>query len=286
MVVIVEEHVETCDSMVRLIRRATAGLVLGFQDWTDAYNTVVRGDVQALIVSAGDGNAPGAALIRKVRELPNAAKLWVISTSTEVWPETGRAALLGAGADCTLRKPYDINSLLDALAKGLTLTASNDIILLTAGVESQGLDFKERIGLNSADERASIAKDIIAMSNHGGGKIIVGVAEPAPGTFRLVGIDAQELAAYEATVFMKAVRDFMQPQVAVDCRSITYEGRTFKVLSVPASDTVILAARENARSGLFLGRIYSRSPSLESAEIRTASEMRALLDRILSAQAR
>ena len=238
----------------------------------------------ARVVDAGAEDAPGVALIRRVRNSPDLKELFILGTTTGSWPNTEPKCLYAAGADLVHQKPCDPNVLLTDLAKGLEISGAPDLILLAARIESQSLDFKEKIALANPKDKASIAKDVIAMANYGGGKVIIGVAERGRGTFEHVGIPSDQLENYETTIVNKAIREFMTPHVAVVVRRVDFKNRTFVVLDIPGSDTIILPARDNADAKLFLGRIYSRSSAVESAEVRTDAEMRAIIDRVAAAR--
>jgi DNA-binding NarL/FixJ family response regulator len=283
-VIVVDQNAGLVRDMELLISRAIGGMVFGFSDYPAARAALKRGHAQALVVDAGASDAPGAALIQEMCDTQDPKRLFVLATTTASWEQTEPQALYAAGADMVVTKPSDPAVLLTALAKGMALSSSPDVVLLCAGTESQSLDYKDRLSLTCADERASIAKDVIAMANYGGGKILIGVAEPVRGAFELVGIPIEHLEEYETTVINKAIRDFMSPHIAVKVRRIIYERRTFVVLDVPAADTIILAARENQNAKLFQGRIYSRSSAAESAEVRTETEMRTIIERVVTAR--
>jgi DNA-binding response OmpR family regulator len=284
VIIVVDENEASVRSMERLISITTGGQVYGFTDYAAAKAAIKRGQALAALIDAGASTAPGVALIKEIRSSQDLARLFILGTTTAMWDQTKPEVLYTAGADVVLIKPGAAQDLVESLSKGLALTATPDVVLLTAGMESQSLDYKERIALDRAEDKASIAKDIIAMANYGGGTLIVGVSEPGVGRFELTGVPASELGNYEVTVFNKAIRDFMTPQVAVRVRHVIHNRRTFVFLEVSPSDTIVLAARENADAKLFPGRVYSRTSAAESAEIRTAAEMRATIDRVIVAR--
>jgi len=140
------------------------------------------------------------------------------------------------------------------------------------GVETKDLDYKESVGLDCRDGRTALAKDVIAMANSGGGRIIVGVPE-------------DDLAAFEPSRLNRALRDYLDPPVSVGVKQVRDGGRVFAILEVPpGAEMVILAGKENDRAGLRRGRVYVRTSSVESAEVRDSSELRALLERVIAAR--
>jgi CheY-like chemotaxis protein len=132
---------------------------------------------------------------------------------------------------------------------------------------------------------ALLAKDVIAMANSGGGRIIVGIRESAPGVFTPLGILEDDLAAFEPSRLNRALRDYLDPPLSVGVKQVRDGGRVFAILEISAGgEMVILAGKENDRAGLRRGRVYVRTSSVESAEVRDSSELRALLERVIAAR--
>ncbi|NIN01351.1 MAG: hypothetical protein GTO24_25645, partial [candidate division Zixibacteria bacterium] len=79
-----------------------------------------------------------------------------------------------------LAKPFKIEEILDLLNLVLPVKSNPDAVRIYLGSERQDLDYKEGLDLQTKDNCAALAKDVIAIANWGGGTIIVGVAEPRP----------------------------------------------------------------------------------------------------------
>src|SRR5713101_7315311 len=65
--------------------------------------------------------------------------------------------------------------------------------LLQAPCETTHLDFKESLNLSTAQDRAKLAKHVLAMANSGGGHIVIGVEDK---TRRLVGVSEQVVTCF------------------------------------------------------------------------------------------
>jgi predicted HTH transcriptional regulator len=151
------------------------------------------------------------------------------------------------------------------------------------GCESQTLDYKAELFLTTRDERAAIAKDIIAMSNSGGGRIIAGVAEIRPGIFEPRGLSEERAAALEVSRLNRAVAPYIDPSLAISSRRVEHKGMTFVCLDIPdSSGELVMAARQNAAAGLLPGRIYIRTTAAESAEVQSSLEARNLIERLIT----
>ncbi len=190
--------------------------------------------------------------------------------------------LYRAGFRKVFPKPFSVEQLLDYVNELLPLEIDPDLALLHLKRESRSLDYKGFVDLSNKDGVASLAKDVIAMANSGGGNIIIGMAEKSPGVFVGVGIDPQFLDYLEVSMLNRALRSYLDPPIAVDVRRVSDDGKTFVILKVPSADDVpILAARNNDKASLYMGRLYVRNTACESAEAKSSSELRLLLSRFV-----
>lgn len=190
-----------------------------------------------------------------------------------------------AGARAIIEKPYTTETLIDAVDRLLEIPRDIETALIRLGMETQSLDYKEALPLDSSAQRAAFAKDVIAFANFGGGHVVVGVAEKEPGLFELRGLDKPELATLETSRLNRAVRSFLDPPIALTSRRVVLGKQQFIVISIPSAEgTLVMAAKMNEQSGLFPGRIYGRTAAAESAEIRSAAEIRAMVLRLVRDQ--
>jgi predicted HTH transcriptional regulator len=157
----------------------------------------------------------------------------------------------------------------------------HDDILLKLGYERKDLDYKETVDLVEKSGRASLAKDIIAMSNAGGGTIVIGVEEPASGKFNLRGLSNGELNKLETTKICNSIQNYVDPMVNITVRRVEYDEKLFVFIEVPdVVDTIVLAKKQNKEAGLYLGRIYARNAAAESAEVLRSDAIREIIDRL------
>lgn len=188
-----------------------------------------------------------------------------------------------SGARAVLQKPFSPTKLIETANRVLEERKDPDAALIELGTESQAIDYKEDLDLSSKMGRAGFAKDVIAMANYGGGTIIVGVAERAPGAFSPQGLDEKRLKELETTKLVKAIRSYIDPPVPLTSRRVLIQGRVFVFVEVPeANDQLIMAARMNDEVKLYLGRIYGRTAAAESAELQDPAEVRKIINRLVT----
>lgn len=184
------------------------------------------------------------------------------------------------GAQKVLQKPFHLQHFLDLLNELLPLDVHQDLALLRLKRESESLDYKESINLSLKDNVASLAKDVIAMANIGGGNIVIGVAEETPGKFIDVGVGPESITHFEVSRLNRSLRSYLDPPVAVRVRYLRDVGKEFIILDIPAAAEVpLLPARSNENASLYTGRLYIRNTACESSEVKSSVELRALLYR-------
>lgn len=183
-----------------------------------------------------------------------------------------------------VRKPIDMGQFIHHVNLVLHENKNPDSALLKMGTETQTLDYKEDLDLSTKVGRASLAKDVIAMANNGGGALVIGVAERTPGEFEPVGLSEQRLELFETSLINKAIRGFISPPVAITSRRVHMRSKTFIFIEVPASDYLAMAARQNEEANLYLGRIYSRTHAAESAELHDSADVQKIVNMLVSNQ--
>lgn len=144
-------------------------------------------------------------------------------------------------------------------------------------------EVKSRLALtgHSQSGRASLAKDVIAMANSGGGTIVFGVAEPRPGEFVPRGLSTAVLDSLETSRLNRAINDYVDPPVSITARRVQEGDQVFVLLTVPAAKgSLVLVKKQNDEAGLYPGRIYARSMAAETAEVKSSSELRELLEQL------
>lgn len=195
--------------------------------------------------------------------------------------------LYRAGVCGIFQLPIHTDQLIAHISMLLNIDLNPDRALINMGTEMPFLDYKKDVDLSTTKSCASIAKDIIAMANYGGGTIILGVDEVTPGNFVSRGLANDRLSDFEASNFNKKIRKHMSPVATVKLRRVREYGKNFIFLEVSsANEQPIMVAKENEEAGLYRGRIYSRNAAAESAEIQDSAEIRRLIDRFVTTQLR
>jgi CheY-like chemotaxis protein len=222
----------------------------------------------------------GIEFIKRVRADPELRNIQIVvitgSSSKEIELEAWRS-----GANDFFAKPIGAEQIILIAEKARGQTNPMDISLLTFGVESRDLDYKEQIDLDSNTSRAELARDVIAMANAGGGRLIVGIAE-RDNTFLPVGVPASDLPRYETTKLNDCLRKYVSSTVQVRSRVVRHKGLGFAFIEVdPALDTIALAATLNEKAGLYPGRIYVRTHDGRTSELSDPLELRKLIDRLV-----
>jgi CheY-like chemotaxis protein len=272
---------------LRQVTERTFGATVFEAGSTDEAMRVLRDQDVDLVLTDINHPGDGVHLVRLIREDPRCADVPVLVQSAAI-PGREREARQ-AGARVFLAKPYTLATLSRAIgqALGSTRLPEPDIALIELGTEMQTHDYKGAITLATAKQRASFAKDVIAMANSGGGTIVVGVEETAPGRFEPTGLTEEQQGALETTRLYNAVKSFMDPPVPVVTRRVRYMARNFVFVEVPsAGSELVMAARDHQDAGLYRTRVYGRTAGAESAALDHPAEIRAVINRIVEARLR
>lgn len=222
------------------------------------------------------GGQRGLRLLRRVREHFRTVPIIVL---TGVEDSTLELKIYRAGARAFFLKPCFATDLLAEVAFWIGIKEDPDLQFLRLRHEFRELDYKADLPLETTTDRASLAKDVIAMSNSGGGRIVVGVPEVAPGQFELRGLPSAALACLEVTRINNSIEKFVAGAVKVQSRVLTYEGAFYVVIHVPpVSDTIVFSACDNAQAGLFQGRVYHRTDDARSSQVTDSLTAKRMLE--------
>ena len=185
-----------------------------------------------------------------------------------------------AGAAAVMSKPYKPEKLIKAVKWSLKLDTDTAYTLINIRKESANLACKQELSLESTDERAFFARDVIAFANNGGGQIVLGIEKASAGKFVPCGISKETIKGLRSSVLNHAVRPFIGSDIRVVSRPVESNGRHFVIIDIPPSDTLLMPAKSNEYSGLYPGRIYCRNAVAESAEIQSPGEVTRIIDRL------
>ncbi|MER9014523.1 ATP-binding protein [Mesorhizobium sp. M0898] len=150
--------------------------------------------------------------------------------------------------------------------------------------ETLATEFKSWLGLNTAAGRAPLAKAAIALANHGGGTIVVGMREAANmpiGSYPR----PPEIDRYTSDSVNAAVNRYADPQIHCDVVHLRHPetGHEHAFVVVPGGYSVPVMAAKGTDGEILAQKVYIRKPGPKSEEPFTADEWRTLLDRCVRA---
>ncbi|MBL8649634.1 MAG: putative DNA binding domain-containing protein [Sphingopyxis sp.] len=155
--------------------------------------------------------------------------------------------------------------------------------LLSEPREDLGAEYKGWLDLTQNEHKALVAKAAIALANHGGGYIIIGMAEnggtftsePRPDSIPEVTQDSVNAA----------VRRFATPEFHCEVYAVPHADTNIDhvVVAVPGGMTEPVMSRRDCPGVIAQNRCYIRKPGPRSEEPGSQAEWRTLLDRCLRA---
>lgn len=155
--------------------------------------------------------------------------------------------------------------------------------LITEPREDLGVEYKAWLNLSTNEGRATLAKAAIALVNHGGGFLVLGMADEPTG---LVSRARQE-AIPEVTqdAVNSAIRRYAIPEFHAELYLVPHPatGVVHPVIKMPATLTEPVMSKRDCEGVLLQGRCYIRKPGPRSEEPRTPEEWRSLLSRCVRA---
>jgi len=279
LILVVDDDGNTRALLQRILRSMGLGVVQAADNETGLQQVAKR----SFSLITTDLNRPGGSgidFVRQVRSMPNGRQVPILMISGNATHEAELDAWR-AGVSGFMRKPFGIEELSIEVEKMTVKITEIDRMLLNVAVEGRDLDYKERIDLDSNTSKAELARDIIAMANSGGGRLVVGVAE-RDDSFERIGVPAAELLRYETTKINDAVKKYVTATAYVSSRVVEYQGNRFIFIEIyPSEDTIALAAIPNEKAGLYPGRIYIRTQDGRTTELTDPLDLRRLIDRLV-----
>jgi Schlafen, AlbA_2 len=157
--------------------------------------------------------------------------------------------------------------------------------LLSEPRETLDVEVKQWLDLSDPDHRALVAKEIIALANHGGGYLVIGFEELTNGTFAPASPRPTNLDAWSQDAIQSIVAKYIDPniQCRVVHRSVQQSEGQYPIIMVPGGHRVPIRARAGSPDGkrLIPHRVYVRRPGPTSEEPKTAEEWDRFLERCL-----
>lgn len=157
--------------------------------------------------------------------------------------------------------------------------------LIELGAEQRNVEFKGPGPISDKHLVHKVVRAILGMTNRlDGGYVVVGVAE-IDGGLNPVGVDARTVAGWTRDALADKAAPLVDPSVDFDLEHRAYRGQRFVLITVREFDETPVFCRANRNDAgnknvvLREGALYVRSRRKpETVEIRTAQEMRDLLD--------
>lgn len=154
--------------------------------------------------------------------------------------------------------------------------------LVDAPNETLEVEYKGWLNLSESGSRADLARQIAALANHGGGRIVFGIAND----MTYAGPNPSPIPAIDRDCIAAIVKRYLEPPFHCDVELVVSKaGNHHPVVTVPPHGIAPVCAKANGPevngkvSGIVQGTYYVRKPGPESAPILTASEWGPLIRR-------
>lgn len=159
--------------------------------------------------------------------------------------------------------------------------------LISEPREALDIEIKDWLDLANNEHRSLVAKKIIALANHGGGYLIIGLTENSDGTFTPNPLPSK-IIEWSQDSIQSIVSKYIDPffQCRVHHRWDRKSGGSFPIISVPGGHRVPVRAKSGSPDGKSLvpNRIYVRRPGPSSEEPKTTDEWDRFFDRFLQSR--
>lgn len=150
-------------------------------------------------------------------------------------------------------------------------------------MERLDAEYKGWMDLHQEPSKATLAKAAIALANHGGGYIVIGLDEKGPS----FSSKEKPLGYPDVTQddVNSVVRRYANPEFQCAMRIIPHHdsGVQHPVIVIPGTITVPVMSRRDCQGVIQRNRCYIRKPGPRSEEPTTQVEWRALLNRCIRA---
>ncbi|WP_324751808.1 helix-turn-helix domain-containing protein [Roseovarius sp. Pro17] len=151
--------------------------------------------------------------------------------------------------------------------------------------EALDVEVKEWLDLSTKAHKASLAKEIIALANNGGGFVVVGFKELDSGTFTVDTDHPDDLALWSQDSVQGIVARYINPvfQCTVVHQMATVSGHAHPVIIVPGGHRVPVFAKKGSpeEGELIPRRVLIRRPGPNSEEPQSTDDWHQLFDRIV-----
>jgi len=158
--------------------------------------------------------------------------------------------------------------------------------LLVLPSESPAVEYKSWLALSENPGRATLAKAAIALANHGGGIIVLGMRENNnEGGALNSQRRPEDLGRYSQDEVNAAINRYADPALHYEVMFATHPQTETEhaFVVVPAGTSVPVMSKRDCAGVIAARRCYIRKPGARSEEPLTAEEWRLLLDRCVRA---
>lgn len=149
--------------------------------------------------------------------------------------------------------------------------------------EALDVEVKQWLDLTDNDHRAVLAKEVIALANHGGGYIVIGFEQLTDGSFRAAASRPANLEAWSPDAIQSIIAKYVEPtiQCTVVHQSASSPDNRYPIIIVPGGHRVPVRAKSGSPDGkkLVPHRVYIRRAGPNSEEPKTAEEWDRFLER-------
>jgi predicted HTH transcriptional regulator len=147
--------------------------------------------------------------------------------------------------------------------------------LILEPVETLEVEYKEWLDLRNNPHRAKLAKELIALANHGGGHVVIGFSDPEM-TSRPKPDDYDYVTADYINGIVAA---YAEPPFHCELTQV----RDHLVISVPAGATVPIRSKKGSQNDeIIRDRYYTRRPGPNSEPPQSGLEWDTLLRRCIA----
>ncbi|PWJ89534.1 putative DNA-binding protein [Mesorhizobium loti] len=165
------------------------------------------------------------------------------------------------------------------------MAAQSDLLdLLLLPNETLSNEYKSWLDLTDTASKAVLAKAAIALANHGGGVIVVGMRGAQGSTLESQPMP-DNVKRYDPDAVNAAVNRYADPKIHCDLQFATHPGTGIEhaFITVPGTSVVPVMSARDYEKVIASQRCYIRKPGPKSEEPFTSEEWRSLLSRCVQA---
>ena len=157
------------------------------------------------------------------------------------------------------------------------------IPFLTAPREDLSVEYKSWLDISETEHKATLAKAAIALANHGGGFVIIGMEEVGDAFSSVAKPDGSPEITQD--LVNGAIQRFCDPEFHVAVYSVPHPTTEIvhQIISIPGDITVPVMCKRDCQGVIQKDRCYIRKPGPRSEAPSTSAEWRGLLDRCIRA---